>query len=160
MYSSTAILHDTSLPNKCTAAHWPSAALSDLEWAWPTPPPKKKRKPPKWLKQKRCAASVRVEWWHFQIHSSDDDLIGGETKSLYLGRTNWYSGRTNWYSGRKNWYLGRKNSNLGREDSHLGRKNSYLGRENSYLGKKMFYLGRTNSHLGRTNSSFGTFLRA
>ena len=53
----------------------------------PHPTPNKTGKYLKRQKPKRCAASVRVEWRHFQIHSSDDDLIGGETKKLYLGRT-------------------------------------------------------------------------
>ena len=63
----------------------------------PTLPPKQTKTRTQRLKRKRCAASVRVEWWHFQFHSSDDDLIGGETKNLYLGRTHWYPGRKNLY---------------------------------------------------------------
>ena len=105
------------------------------------PPPQHKiRKPEKWLKRKRCAAFVRVEWWPFQIHSSDDDLIGGETKSLYLGRNNWYPGRKNWYPGRKHWYPGRQNSYPGRQNWYSGRKNWSPGRKTDIQEEELPHL--------------------
>ena len=51
---------------------------------YPTPPnpttPQKTGNDLKIKRQKRCATSVRVVIRHYQIRSSDDDLIGDETR--------------------------------------------------------------------------------